>query len=149
MSEPSDKRPAVEERFSHLREMATSDPYAALLGVKVVEPDPTCLRVAVDIKQEHTNFMGLVHGGVVYSLADIALSLISNAEVEAVALDTHLVQAASATAGDRLVATARPATRSRSVATYQISVARGDERIIGLFTGTVFHRVRRPGGADG
>lgn len=149
MSEPPDQHPEMEERFAHLREMAVSDPYAAHLGAELVNPDPACLRVALDIEKRHTNFMDLVHGGVVYSLADVALSLISNAEVEAVALDTHLVYAASATAGDRLVATARPASRARSVATYQIDVTRRDGRVIGLFTGTVFHRGERPGGADG
>ena len=123
--------------------MATSDPYATHLGVRLVDSDPERLRATLNVESRHTNFMGLVHGGVVYSLADIALSLISNAAVEAVALDTHLVQSASAREGDRLTATARPATRSRSVATYQITVERSDGRIIGLFTGTVFHRGER------
>ena len=149
MSEPPGSSPEVEERFPHLREMANSDPYAALLGARLVDNDPGCLQVALDIEERHTNFLGLVHGGVVYSLADIALSLISNARVEAVALDTHLVQSASATAGDSLLATARPATGSRSVATYQVTVERGDGRVVGLFTGTVFHRGRRRSGADG
>ena len=120
--------------------MAISDPYAAHLGAWLIDPDPERLQVALDIESRHTNFLGLVHGGVMYSVADIALSLISNTEVEAVALDTHLVLTASAKVGDRLTATARPATRSRSVATYQITVERSDGRTVGLFTGTVFHR---------
>lgn len=143
MSEiPELSRPG-EETVSRLRKMVASDPYASHLGVRLVDPDPKRLTVALGIETRHTNFMELVHGAVVYSLADIALSLISNAEVEAVALDTHLVQAASARVGDRLIATARPATRSRLVATYQIEVQRGDGRIVGLFTGTVFHRQGR------
>ncbi len=128
------------EPLPHLREMATSDPYAVHLGAKLINTDPDRLKVVLEIQPRHTNFMGSVHGGAVYSLADIALSLISNAQVEAVALDTHLVQAASAQVGDLLTATARPATRSRSVATYQITVERGDGRVVGLLTGTVFHR---------
>ena len=129
--------------------MAASDPYAELLGARLVGADPERLAVELEVVPRHTNFMGLVHGGAVYSLADFALSLISNAEVEAVALDTHLVQPASARVGDRLTATACPATRSRSVATYRITVERGDGRVVGLFTGTVFHRGKypSPGGA--
>lgn len=149
MSEDPGASPEVEEQFPHLREMATNDPFAAHLGAELINPDPTRLQVALKVEAHHTNFMGSVHGGAVYSLADVALSLISNAEVEAVALDTHLVQAASARVGDRLVATARPATRSRSVATYRITVKRGDRRTIGLFTGTVFHRGERPAGETG
>ena len=123
-----------------LEELAASDQYAAQLGVQLLDADPNRLRVGLSVETRHTNFLGLVHGGVVYSVADIALSLISNAVIEAVALDTHLVLTASVKVGDRLVATALPATRSRSVATYQITVKRGDGRTVGLFTGTVFHR---------
>ena len=148
MSEPPNA-PRVVGEFPHLREMFSCDPYAALLGAELINPDPVDLRVALRIEPRHTNFMGLVHGGAVYSLADIALSLISNARIPAVALDTHLVQAASAKAGDRLVATARPATRSRSVATYRITVEREDGRIVGLFTGTVFHKGAGPAARAG
>ena len=144
MSEPLRSSRPAEGPFPHLAEMARSDPYATHLGARLIDPDPQRLAVALDIEPRHTNFMGLVHGGAVYSLADVALSLISNAEVEAVALDTHLVQTASAREGDRLTAVARPATRSRSVATYRITVERGDRRTVGLFTGTVFHRGRAP-----
>lgn len=133
----------VEQHHPHLWEMASSDPYAVHLGAELINPDPAGLKVSLEVEPRHTNFMGVVHGGAVYSLADIALSLISNAEVEAVALDTHLVQSAPARVGDRLIATARPATRSRSVATFQVTVERGDGRTIGLFTGTVFNKGER------
>lgn len=137
MSEPSSRH---SQAFTAGSKTAISDPYAVHLGAWLIDPDPERLQVALDIEFRHTNFLGLVHGGVMYSVADIALSLISNTEVEAVALDTHLVLTASAKVGDRLTATARPATRSRSVATYQITVERSDGRTVGLFTGTVFHR---------
>lgn len=143
MSETLRSSPGPEDVAAFLREMANADPYAACLGARLIDPDPKRLKVALTVEPRHANFMGLVHGGVVYSLADIALSLISNTRFEAVALDTHLVQAASARVGDRLVATARPAAGSRSVAAYRITVDRKDGRTIGLFTGTVFHRGKR------
>lgn len=140
MAESPSLSQSMEATSTRLRTLSAADPYAELLGAKLVDDDPGCLTVELEIEPRHTNFMGLAHGGAVYSLADFALSLISNAEVEAVALDTHLVQSASARAGDRLTATACPATRSRSVATYRITVERGDGRVVALFTGTVFHR---------
>ena len=136
----------MEATSARLKALADADPYAELLRARLLVDDPERLTVELEVALRHTNFMGLVHGGAVYSLADFALSLISNAEAEAVALDTHLVLAASARAGDRLTATAYPVTRSRSVATYRITVERGDGRIVGIFTGTVFHRGRYPTG---
>jgi len=144
MAEPPIPSGSTEPTSSRLRGLAAADPYAELLGARLLVDDPERLKVELELGSRHTNFMGLAHGGVVYSLADFALSLISNAEVEAVALDTHLVLAASARAGDRLTATACPATRSRSVATYRITVERNDGRVVGIFTGTVFHRGRYP-----
>lgn len=143
MTETPPPGSTFQETASQIGEMAASDPYIAHLGALLVSSDPTALQVGLIVEPRHTNFLGLVHGAVVYSVADIALSLISNAEVEAVALDTHLVLSASARVGDRLTATARPATRSRSVATYQVTVERRDGKVVGLFTGTVFHRRQR------
>jgi len=149
MAEPPSPSRSTETTSARLKALAAADPYAELLGARLVVDDPERLTVGLEVAPRHTNFMGLVHGGAVYSLADFALSLISNAEVEAVALDTHLVQAASARVGDRLTATACPATRSRSVATYRVTVERGDGRTVGLFTGTVFHKGDNPASRAG
>jgi uncharacterized protein (TIGR00369 family) len=74
----------------------------------------------------------------VFSLADCAFSLASNAAGErAVAIDTHLVLTAPARLGDRLRATVTEASRGRTLGTYRVDVTRQDGRKVGLFTGTV------------
>ncbi|MDJ0924827.1 MAG: hotdog domain-containing protein, partial [Acidimicrobiia bacterium] len=66
-------------------------------------------------------------------------SLISNAAGPvAVAIDTHLVISAATKPGDRLRAEATEVRRGRQLATYQVRVTRDDNRLCGLFTGTVF-----------
>jgi phenylacetic acid degradation protein PaaD len=85
------------------------------------------------------NFLGGTHGGVVFSIADCAFALASNAYPEdAVAIDTHLAITAPTDVGDTLTATAIEQTRGRSLATYRVDVTRDDGRTVGLFTGTVF-----------
>ena len=90
------------------------------------------------VGDEHLNFLGVTHGGAVFSLADCAFSLASNAAgARAVAIDTHLVLTGGSKVGDVLTAVAEEAARGRTLGTYRITVSRGDARVIGLFTGTV------------
>lgn len=117
-------------------EMLANDPYAALLGMTLRSDDP--LEVAMTVRADHQNFLGVTHGGAMFSLADCAFALASNrAGARAVAIDTHLVLTGGSQEGDVLSAVAEETTRGRTLATYRIVVRRNEDRIVGLFTGTV------------
>lgn len=110
----------------------------AALGAELVEVDDSHLVVALDVTDQHLNFLGGGHGGMVFSLADCAFSLASNAAgPRAVAIDTHMAFTAAAQSGDRLTATARELSRGRTLGTYHVIVERQDGRVAGIFTGTV------------
>lgn len=118
--------------------MLAADPYARLLGVGLVSVSDDEIIVALDVGRHHLNFLDVGHGGMVFSLADCAFSLASNAGGDrAVAVDTHMVLTSASNAGDRLEARATEASRGRSLGTYRVDVTRGDGRTVGLFTGTV------------
>ena len=127
-----DERSRVEHYFE-------TDRYTTALGAKLVSSDPELVIVELPVTDEHLNFHGTTHGGALFSLADCAFSLISNAAGPvAVAIDTHLVISAATEAGDTLRAEATEIRRGRQLATYQVRVTRNDGRLCGLFTGTVF-----------
>ncbi len=114
------------------------DAYASMLGIDLSEVTDSSITIAMEVKEEHLNFLGVGHGGMVFSLADCAFALASNnAGERAVAIDTHLVLTAGTKAGDRLRARATEASRGRTLGTYRVDVTRDDGRTIGLFTGTV------------
>lgn len=115
------------------------DRYARDLGVELVSVTADEVVVAMDVTESHTNFLGVGHGGMVFSLADCAFSLASNSAGDrAVAIDTHLVLTAATRPGDRLEARVRELSRGRTLGTYRAEVTRGDGRTVALFTGTVF-----------
>lgn len=125
-----------EERVARL---LADDRYARNLGVELVEVGDEQITVALDVTDDHANFLGVGHGGMVFSLADCAFSLASNsAGSDAVAIDTHLVLTAASRPGDRLEARVRELSRGRTLGTYRAEVTRPDGRIVGLFTGTVY-----------
>ncbi len=124
---------------ARLRQMIDADAYSSLLGVRLVAEGEEGVVLEMNVAEEHLNFLGVTHGGAVFSLADCAFSLASNAAGDrAVAIDTHLVLSGGSGLGDRLIARAEEATRGRTLGTYRVAVEREDGRIVGLFTGTVF-----------
>lgn len=116
--------------------MLAADPYATRLGIGLLGTDPITLSMV--ISSDHLNFLGVTHGGAVFSLADTAFALAANrAGQRAVAIDTHLVLTGGSAEGATLTASAEEASRGRTLATYRITVSRADDRVVGLFTGTV------------
>jgi phenylacetic acid degradation protein PaaD len=123
----------------HVAGLLADDAYAKGLGIELVEVTEDEIIVGMNVTDAHTNFLGGGHGGVVFSLADCALSLASNSAGDsAVAINTHLVLTASSRPGDRLEARIRESSRGRTLGTYRADVTLGDGRPVALFTGTVY-----------
>jgi len=131
------------DRADRIRRLFDRDRYAATLGIQLVEVDP--VTVTMPIRPDHENFYGVTHGGAMFSLADCAFSLASNAHGDrAVAIDAHLVLTAATRRGDALTAVAEEVTRGGTLATYRVTLTRGDGRVAGLFTGTVHVSAHQP-----
>jgi acyl-CoA thioesterase len=126
-------------RPDRIRSLLDKDRYAKNLGIDLVGVGDQTVTVSMPITDEHENFHGGTHGGAIFSVADCAFSLASNAyDDPAVAIDTHLAITAPTSSGDTLTAVAEEASRGRRLATYRVTVSRADGRVCGLFTGTVF-----------
>lgn len=104
---------------------AEPDAFARLLGMELLEVADGRARVALTAGPQHGNFLGLVHGGAVFSLADAALAAASNSRggtAVATVVTIHLLQASHA--GDRLLAEAVQEHRTGRLALYRITVVR-------------------------
>ncbi|MDA2979359.1 MAG: hotdog fold thioesterase [Actinomycetota bacterium] len=129
----------MDERTAKITASFEKDPYARAQGFVLGEITESTLTVSMTVREDQVNFLGGTHGGVVFSIADCAFSLASNAyPQDAVAIDTHLAITAGTGTGDTLTATATEVARGRSLATYRVEVVRDDGRTVGAFTGTVF-----------
>jgi acyl-CoA thioesterase len=123
---------------SRIADLLAADPYSGALGVELVSVTDDEIVVGITVLPRHVNFLGVGHGGLVFSLADCAFSLASNnAGDRAVAIDTHLVLTAATKPGDLLRASVVETSRGRTLGTYRVDVSREDGRKVALFTGTV------------
>lgn len=121
-----------------VRQLLADDAFARGLGVEIVSVESDEIVLSLKVTPAHTNFLGLGHGGMVFSLADCALSLASNSSGDtALAVDAHIALTAPSRPGNVLTAHVRPISVGQSLATYDVLVARDEGRVVATFTGTV------------
>lgn len=140
MNDHSSARSTVADR---LEELAERDAWLNSLGISLVHAALDRVTIEMIVMDQHMNFNGTCHGGVLFSLADTAFGLASNAHgVIAAAVHADIAFCAPVSAGARLTAEALEVSRSRRVGTYRVDV-KSDDRLVATFTGTV-HVTEKP-----
>jgi acyl-CoA thioesterase len=99
------------------------DPFAKHLGATVEIIAPGHSRVSLTVTAEMVNFHGMTHGGLIFTLGDIAFAAASNSRGQtAVALNVGISFLSASKAGDRLVAEAKEQQAGGPTALYDITV---------------------------
>jgi len=112
-----------EIRRRKINEHIQKDPFAAHLGARVEIPAPGSSRVFLTITDEMTNFHNTAHGGIIFSLSDIAFAAASNSHGQtAVALNVGINFLKAARSGDQLVAEATEVCAGKRTAVYDITI---------------------------
>ncbi len=112
-----------QDRDSKINEYLQCDPFAKMLGAKVEIIKPGHSRVTLVITEDMANFHGNTHGGVIFSLGDMAFAAASNSHGQkAVALNVSINFLKATKPGDRLVAEASEKSRNGPIALYDITI---------------------------
>lgn len=118
----------------------SKDPYASFLGISVDIAEPGFASCSVTIKEHMFNFLGVVHGGLVFSLADVAFSLAANNDHHpSFALDVSGSFLKSAGLGDTIHAEAEKIHSTGRTGVYRIQVFHNND-LIATFNGTVYKK---------
>jgi len=100
-----------------------TDRFAAYLGAEIEAIEPGYSRVSLTVSEDMQNFHGMTHGGLIFSLGDIAFAAASNAHGQtAVALNVSISFLKAARAGAQLIAEAREQHLGGRTALYEITV---------------------------
>lgn len=128
-------KPEVDQ---HLR----NDAFARWLGVSIEALEPGYSRVALTVTADMLNFHGMTHGGLVFTLGDIAFAAASNSHGQtALALNVAINFLRPTHAGDQLVAEATEVQRGGAIALYDIVVTeRLSQQRIAKSQATVFRK---------
>ncbi|MEM9614846.1 MAG: PaaI family thioesterase [Actinomycetota bacterium] len=119
------------ENTDRLTELFEGDRYARSLGVELVDWDGGTATVAATPGAEHTNFLGTVHGGFLFSAADVALGVAANSwGRQSLALSIDIKYLTAAATESRITFVATEVNRSRSIGTYRLDVHGEDGSLV-------------------
>lgn len=127
--------------MSDFLQTVREDPWANFLGVNIEKVESGYACCSVVVREEMLNFLGAVHGAMIFSLADVAFSAAANSDYSpSLALDMSGSFLKGAKVGDRLTAEARVLNTTKRTGLYRMDVSKNDE-LIATFNGTVFRKV--------
>lgn len=130
-----------------MERLKAQDGFLKLVGAELLEAGPGRAVVRAVPTADHCNFNGVVHGGYIFSLADIAFAYASNlAGRAALALDMYISFRRPARPGVPLVAEAREVDRRGRTALYSIWVREEGGEAVAVLQSTVYITDREPGG---
>ena len=118
--------------------VAEHDRLGRLLGIEVVEVRPGYAKTKLLTKEEHLNGVGVVHGGVLTTLADIAFALAVNAYGE-ITLAIHLdISFLKAVRRGVLFAEAQEISRRTRIVTCDVKIQDESGELVALFHGVAY-----------
>jgi acyl-CoA thioesterase len=121
------------------------DKFAQHLGIELVGASPGRAKVRMMVKDEHRNSVGMVHGGVIFTVADYAFAVACNSHgVPAVAVNCTIAYFRQPS-GDTLIAEATEVSKSRRLGTYLVNVTDAEGTPVAMFQGMAYRRVGEEG----
>lgn len=108
--------------IEEIRAYFENDRFATEQGMVIDSVDEDSAVCSVTLCDGHNNAVGIVQGGLVFTLADFAFAVAVNHEVaETVTLDS-MIHFLRPSTGTRLIATATCEHRSRTICVYRVDV---------------------------
>lgn len=115
--------PVDKERKSAFAGRVSDEPFAGLLGIRLVEVGDGYAVCEMAYKEAFDNILGMAHGGAIFSLIDEAFEVSSNSHgTVAVALNMNVTFIKPARKNSVLRATSTEVSKGARTATYQIAV---------------------------
>ena len=116
------------------------DQFAAYCGIELLDVREGYARVKMEIKDHHLNGIGIVHGGVLFTVADLAFAAASNSHgTVAVSINAHISNVKSSSAGT-IYAEARETSLSHKIATYTVEIKNDGGDLLAIFEGMVYRK---------
>lgn len=119
------------------------DLFSQWLGIDVLEIKEGYSKIKMMVRTEMINGLGIVHGGITFSLADSCFAFAcNNRNVLSVALDTAINFIKPVHVGDILTAEAKEIHNGKSTGLYHITITNQKDHIVALFKGTCFRTTK-------
>jgi acyl-CoA thioesterase len=119
--------------------MIEHDQFSKWLGIELIDIREGYSKIAMQVRNEMLNGLGIVHGGIAFSLADSAFAFACNNRNQlSVALDTSINFTKAVNPGDTLTAEANELHNGKSTGLYLITITNQHNETVAHFKGTCF-----------
>ena len=117
-----------------------NDRFAEHSGIQLLDIAPGYAKAKMEIQDRHLNGVDVVHGGAIFTLADLAFAAASNSHgTVAVAINASIWFVKAGRQGT-LYAEAKEVSRNPKLATYSIAVTDDSGETIARFEGMVYRK---------
>ncbi|MGZ4906442.1 MAG: PaaI family thioesterase [Halobacteriota archaeon] len=132
MNEHKDILAAVSKRLR-------SDQYARFLGIQITQIERGSAQAELTVVEHMLNFNKLTHGGVIFSLADVAFAAACNSfNQTSVALSLLIIYRKPVKLGTKLIAEAKEESAGKNTALYKITVRTEEDHLVALCEGLAY-----------
>jgi acyl-CoA thioesterase len=128
------------EFLERLRRKLSTDYFAALAGIEIVDASPGYAKTKMAVEKKHLNAAGVVQGGAIFTLADFAFAAATNyGEQVALAIDCQL-SFLHPTRDGVLWAETEQIGDSKNLTSYLIRITDGGGRTAAQFYGRAYKK---------
>jgi acyl-CoA thioesterase len=119
-----------------------NDRFAQLLGIEIVRVHPGYALVEMKIEDKHLNGINIVQGGAIFTLADYAFAVASNADGDTTVGINASISYFKAPAGRYIRAEARAESQGKKICGYRVEVKDEDGALVASFSGLGYRKQR-------
>jgi acyl-CoA thioesterase len=123
-----------------LKRYFEKDRFAKYVGIELIEISPGWATAVLKIKEHHLNAVEMVHGGVLFALADLAFAAASNSHGKIAVAVNNSISYIKAAEGDLLYAEAREISKDRKLASYSVEIKDKTEKTVALLHGLAYRK---------
>ncbi|MEO5945022.1 MAG: hydroxyphenylacetyl-CoA thioesterase PaaI [Ferruginibacter sp.] len=127
-----------------IEKVMNDDKFSQWLGISIIEIAEGHSKIKMTVRPEMMNGLGIVHGGIAFSLADSCFAFACNSRNNlSVALDTSINFLKPVHVDDVLIAEAKEIHNGKSTGLYHITIMNQKEHIVAMFKGTCYRTSKR------
>jgi len=124
-----------------VRRISSNDRFARMAGVEIIEVRPGYAKVTMKVEDKHLNSVDITHGGAIFTVADTAFALASNAHgTVALALNMSINFLKATGVGSTLTAVAAEDNLTNRTGLYRITVNDETGDLVSVAEGLVYRK---------
>lgn len=115
-----------------------NDRFAEFTGIEILEIKEGWSRVKMNITENHLNGVGIVHGGAIFTLADLAFAAAANSHGNISVGINASISYMKAGKGKLLIAEAQEVSRNPRISSYVVRVTDEENDLVAIFQGMAY-----------